>query len=80
MPIKGVVRFKSLNSLMNEVTFMDIETYREIFGYYTAQDVVETLPRKGEGPSRGKRGRPVQRRGHLLQRVRIREHCRHRGA
>ena len=29
---------------MNEVTFMDIETYREIFGYYTAQDMVETLP------------------------------------
>ena len=46
MAIKGVVRFKSLNSLMNEVTFMDIESYREIFGYYTARDVVETLPAK----------------------------------
>jgi ABC-type lipoprotein release transport system permease subunit len=46
VPIRGVVRFKSLNSLMNEVTFMDIESYREIFGYYTAQDIVETLPAK----------------------------------
>ena len=46
VPIRGVVRFKSLNSLMNEVTFMDIESYREIFGYYTARDVVETLPAK----------------------------------
>jgi ABC-type antimicrobial peptide transport system permease subunit len=46
LAIKGVVRFKSLNSLMNEVTFMDIESFREIFGYYTAQDVVETLPAK----------------------------------
>ncbi len=46
LPIKGVMKFKSLNALMNEVTFMDIESFREIFGYYTAQDVVETLPEK----------------------------------
>ncbi len=44
VPIKGVVRFRSLNSLMREITFMDIETYREIFGYYTARDVVTELP------------------------------------
>jgi ABC-type antimicrobial peptide transport system permease subunit len=31
---------------MDQVTFMDIETYREIFGYYTARDIVETLPTK----------------------------------
>jgi hypothetical protein len=30
IPVKGIVRFKSLNSLMQEVTFMDIETFREI--------------------------------------------------
>jgi ABC-type lipoprotein release transport system permease subunit len=41
--VKGVVRFRSLNSLMQEVSFMDIETYREIFGYYTARDVVTEL-------------------------------------
>jgi ABC-type antimicrobial peptide transport system permease subunit len=29
---------------MEQVTFMDIESYREIFGYYTARDIVETLP------------------------------------
>ena len=44
VPIVGVMRFRSLNSLMQEVTIMDIETYREIFGYFTAQDVVEQLP------------------------------------
>ncbi|HVO40400.1 MAG TPA: ABC transporter permease [Spirochaetia bacterium] len=44
VPVIGVVRFKSLNSLMQEVTIMDIETYREIFGYFTAADVVEQLP------------------------------------
>ncbi len=44
VPIRGVVRFRSLNALMQELTFMDIETYREIFGYYTARDVVADLP------------------------------------
>jgi ABC-type lipoprotein release transport system permease subunit len=44
LPVKGVVRFKSLNSLMDQVTFMDIESYRELFGYYTAHDVVTLAP------------------------------------
>src|SRR5208283_1086766 len=48
IPVKGIVRFKSLNTLMQEVTFMDIETYREIFGYYTARDIVQKLPPKEE--------------------------------
>ncbi len=48
VPVKGVVRFRSLNSLMQEVSFMDIETYREIFGYYTARDIVQKLPPKQE--------------------------------
>jgi ABC-type lipoprotein release transport system permease subunit len=43
IPIRGIVRFKSLNAAMAEATFMDIESYRELFGYYTAHDVV-TLP------------------------------------
>jgi ABC-type lipoprotein release transport system permease subunit len=44
VPVTAITRFKSLNSLMNEVTFMDIETYRELFGYYTASDIVDQLP------------------------------------
>ena len=44
VPIVGVMRFRSLNSLMQEITIMDIETYREIFGYYTAADIVDQLP------------------------------------
>ncbi len=44
VPVVGVMRFKSLNTLFQEVTIMDIETYRELFGYYTAEDVVEKLP------------------------------------
>jgi ABC-type antimicrobial peptide transport system permease subunit len=34
----------SLNTAMSGVSFMDIETYREIFGYYTARDVVTEIP------------------------------------
>jgi ABC-type lipoprotein release transport system permease subunit len=48
IPVKGIVRFRSLNSLMQEVSFMDIETYREIFGYYTARDIIQKLPPKEE--------------------------------
>ena len=44
VPVAGIVRFKTLNTLMQEVTIMDIETYRELFGYYTAEDVVTQLP------------------------------------
>ena len=44
VPVAGIVKFKSLNTLMQEVTIMDIETYRQLFGYYTAEDVVTQLP------------------------------------
>jgi ABC-type lipoprotein release transport system permease subunit len=44
VPVVGITRFKSLNSLMGVVSIMDIETYRELFGYYTASDIVEKLP------------------------------------
>ncbi|RPJ05704.1 MAG: hypothetical protein EHM28_11530, partial [Spirochaetaceae bacterium] len=44
VPVRGIIKFKSLNSVMQELTIMDIETYRELFGYYTARDVVEVLP------------------------------------
>jgi putative ABC transport system permease protein len=46
IPVKGITRFKSLNTLMQQVTIMDVESYREIFGYYTARDIVEKLPPK----------------------------------
>ncbi len=44
VPVVGIVRFRSLNTLMQEITIMDIETYRQLFGYYTAEDVVAKLP------------------------------------
>ena len=38
LPVKGIVRFKSFNAVWEEVSFMDIESYRECFGYITAAD------------------------------------------
>jgi ABC-type lipoprotein release transport system permease subunit len=44
LPVKAITRFKSLNNLMQQLSIMDIESFRQIFGYYTAADVVEELP------------------------------------
>jgi putative ABC transport system permease protein len=44
VPVVGIVRFRSLNTLFQEITLMDIETYRQLFGYFTAQDVAGKLP------------------------------------
>jgi len=46
VPVLGIYKFRSLNSSLSQISFMDIETYREIFGYYTARDIVQTLPAK----------------------------------
>jgi ABC-type lipoprotein release transport system permease subunit len=48
LPVKAVIRFKSLNNLMRELTIMDIESFRQVFGYYTAADVVQELPPQQE--------------------------------
>jgi ABC-type antimicrobial peptide transport system permease subunit len=44
LPIRAITRFKSLNNLMQELSIMDIESFRQIFGYYSAADVVQQLP------------------------------------
>jgi putative ABC transport system permease protein len=48
LPIRAITRFKSLNNLMQQITIMDIESFRQIFGYYTAADVVGELPPEQE--------------------------------
>lgn len=35
-PVKGIIKFHSLNSVWDEVSFMDIESYRESFGHISA--------------------------------------------
>jgi putative ABC transport system permease protein len=46
VPVVGIMRFKSLNTSFRQISIMDIETYRQLFGYYTAEDVVQKLPPK----------------------------------
>jgi ABC-type lipoprotein release transport system permease subunit len=48
LPVRAITRFKSLNNLMQQLSIMDIESFRQIFGYYTAADVVEQLPPEQE--------------------------------
>ena len=48
LPIRAITRFKSLNNLMQEISIMDIESFRQIFGYYTAADVAGELPPEQE--------------------------------
>lgn len=38
LPVKGIVRFKSFNEVWKGTTFIDIESFREGFGYVTAAD------------------------------------------
>ena len=38
VPVKGIIKFHSLNKVWQEVTFMDIESYRESFGHISAAD------------------------------------------
>ena len=38
LPVKGIVKFQSLNNVWEGITFMDIESFRECFGYITAAD------------------------------------------
>jgi putative ABC transport system permease protein len=44
IPVRGITRFRSLNNMASIITIIDIESYREIFGYFTARDIVQDLP------------------------------------
>ena len=43
LPVKGIFRLKSLDTVFGEVCFMDIESYRECFGHITAADNTAAL-------------------------------------
>jgi ABC-type lipoprotein release transport system permease subunit len=36
VPVKGIIEFQSLNNIWQTMSFLDIESYRESFGYITA--------------------------------------------
>jgi ABC-type lipoprotein release transport system permease subunit len=37
-PVKGIVKFKTFNEVWNGLSFIDLESFRECFGYVTAAD------------------------------------------
>ena len=43
LPITGIIKFKTLNEVWHDVCFMDIESFRECFGYFTASDTANAL-------------------------------------
>jgi ABC-type lipoprotein release transport system permease subunit len=43
LPVKGIFRFRTLNKAWAGTAFMDIESYRECFGYVTAADKAAEL-------------------------------------
>jgi ABC-type lipoprotein release transport system permease subunit len=43
LPVRGVVKYKTLNDLWAFFCFMDIESFRECFGYFTAGDLATQL-------------------------------------
>ncbi len=48
LPVVAITRFKSLNNVMQQLSIMDIESFRQLFGYYTAADVTQELPPQQE--------------------------------
>jgi ABC-type antimicrobial peptide transport system permease subunit len=46
VPVKGIYRSDALNSIWHNFAFLDIESFRECFGYYTARDVSVNLSAK----------------------------------
>jgi len=48
VPVKGIVKFKSLNKVWAGVSFIDLESYRECFGYVTAADSAVALTEEEE--------------------------------
>jgi putative ABC transport system permease protein len=39
LPLKGTMKFRALNTFWGHFTIMDINSYRECLGYFTAQDM-----------------------------------------
>ncbi len=45
-PIKGIVRYGALNKIFGHFCLVDIESYRECLGYFTAADMAAQVPKE----------------------------------
>jgi ABC-type lipoprotein release transport system permease subunit len=43
LPVIGIIRYEVLNQIMKEMSFLDLESFRECFGYFTAESTVVDL-------------------------------------
>jgi ABC-type lipoprotein release transport system permease subunit len=44
LPVKGIYKAQSLNAFWDGIAVIDIESFRECFGYFTARDLIVDLP------------------------------------
>lgn len=44
VPIRGIIRFKALNTFWGHFIITDIESYRECMGYFNASEKLEVIP------------------------------------
>jgi len=45
-PIKGIIRYGALNKIFGHFCLVDIESYRECLGYFTAEDMAAQVPKE----------------------------------
>ena len=45
-PIRGIVRYNALNKIFGHFCIVDIESYRECLGYFTAADMAAQVPKE----------------------------------
>jgi len=45
-PIRGIVRYRALNKIFGHFCLVDIESYRECLGYFTAADMAAQVPKE----------------------------------
>ena len=45
-PIKGIIRYNALNKIFGHFCLVDIESYRECLGYFTAGDMAADVPKE----------------------------------
>jgi ABC-type lipoprotein release transport system permease subunit len=48
VPIRAIYKFRSLNGAMEAISLMDIESFRTLFGYFTAAEITAKLPQREE--------------------------------
>jgi ABC-type lipoprotein release transport system permease subunit len=46
LPVKGIIRFNALNTIWGHFAIMDIESYRQCLGYFSAEDSSAAIPKE----------------------------------